>query len=286
MTQNSKQVTLLFLLGSLVSLILLSASLSNLQLQAGSPFPVADPHYTLQQTAQQQMPFHFSDSIKGLLGLILLLLMIYVPVRLILLVKIKWLLRLIQVAAVLLVLVIVLSFIEFGSLDPEGESSGMGISPPPGVPTSPLGIPPPGLVSFVAIASTLAVGLFIVRYFRRQVQQPVVDDPLLQEAQNAIEALKDGRDITNVIIRCYSQMANALEEDHGIARSSPMTTREFEDLLIARDLPAAPVHGLTNLFEKVRYGRQQLSESDEKSAVESLSEIVAFAERKLHEKDK
>ena len=39
MTQHKKQISLLLLAGALVSLILLAASLSNLQLHSGSPFP-------------------------------------------------------------------------------------------------------------------------------------------------------------------------------------------------------------------------------------------------------
>ena len=102
-----------------------------------------------------------------------------------------------------------------------------------------------------------------------------VDDPILENAQQAVDALRAGMDLRNVVIRCYFQMALALQEKHGIQLEATMTAREFERLLEYEGFPVAPVHQLTSLFEKVRYSSQDtITQADEAMALASLNAII------------
>jgi hypothetical protein len=152
-------------------------------------------------------------------------------------------------------------------------------SPSAGISTAPLGRPPGALIWFVAIGFTVAIGLLIIKIFAKRAQPSQLEDPLMQQAKNAMQAILAGKEFKNVIIHCYLQMTNALQEEFGIERGHQMTTREFEDWLEFKGLPRIPVHNLTKLFEKVRYGKQHFDQIDEKIALDSLGEILQFAER-------
>jgi hypothetical protein len=79
------------------------------------------------------------------------------------------------------------------------------------------------------------------------------------------------------------QMVRALQEEQRVERRYNMTVREFETWLEHEGFPIIPVHQLTRLFEKARYGTQRTMKEDEKAAVESLNEIIQFcrSERNL-----
>jgi hypothetical protein len=75
-------------------------------------------------------------------------------------------------------------------------------------------------------------------------------------------------------------MSDILQQERGIQRSDTMTVREFEDALTSKGFPTVPVRDLSRLFEKVRYGQQEMGEEDEMTAVESLNEIIQFCRGK------
>jgi hypothetical protein len=283
MSQETKRTSLLFLVGALIAVVLLSGSLSNLALHAGTPFPGVDTHETAPQTSSEQFPAYSLPVLPGILGLILLLLIVYVLISLISFINLKWLLRWLFRAILaltgLFVFLLILSYLNLGQT---GASEWMvEIAPASSSPiaTSPLGRPPGAFVWSVALAFLLVAGFFLIRIFRQPARSSEADDRLLQQAKSAMQALRAGDDFRSVIIRCYLQMMNTLQEEQGIERSREMTTREFRDWLEYKGLPPRPVQKLTELFEKVRYGKEPLAENDEKIALDSLSEIVAFAER-------
>ena len=283
MSQEMKHTSLRFLVGALISLVLLSGSLSNLELHPGTPFPGVNSQNIVPQATPQQIQTYSSGALPELFGLILLLLIIYVLIRLITFVNLKWLLpwlfRFILALAAFFVLLLILSSLNLG---PTGAPEWMlEIVPSPsiGISTSPLGRPPSALIWFVTIGFTLGIGLLIIRFFTKQMQVSKLEDPLVQQAKNAMKALQAGGDFRNVIVDCYLQMTNVLQEECGIERSHQMTAREFQDWLEFKGLPRIPMQNLTNLFEKVRYGKQQFDQSDEKIALDSLSEVIRFAER-------
>ncbi len=97
------------------------------------------------------------------------------------------------------------------------------------------------------------------------------------EAERALQALRTGSHLNDVIVRCYIQMSQALQKEQEIELEQTMTAREFEHLLEARGIPYAPVHQLTQLFEAARYGFRQLGQGDEQKAFECLNAILSLA---------
>ena len=279
MTQHTKRITLLLFIGTLVSLILLSASLSNMQLRAGSPFPDSGKsdeefQFYIGPTPLQSHPFII---LQGIFALIFLMLMIYVPARLIALITIKKIAQLLFILLVSLVMVIAISYIPFDL--PAGlpdDSFGISNYLPANSPGSPLGKPPQGLVLVVLIIFLLGVGLLIFKTLKLWLRPTRVKEQLLHEAETAVVAIKAGGDFRNVILHCYLQMTNILREEQKIVRRYNMTAREFEDWLESKGYPTVPVHRLTRLFEKVRYGTMPTMKEDEKTAVESLNEFIRF----------
>lgn len=279
MTQNKKLIGLLFLLGALAALVLLSTSLSNLQLRAGGPIPGGGssesnaPSFTQLTSSAVDASF----LLQGILALFFLIVVIYVSSRLVMLVDIKKIFQWLFILAGLLILIIL-----FSRITPSQPSSIpsdiSGITTPPSFdyPISPLGEPPQGLIWAVAIGFAFGMGLLIIRMFKLWPHPKQIKDQLSKEAETAVHAIKIGEDLRSVIIRCYLQMAQTLQEEQGIERSHNMTVREFEDWLGQKEFPPKPVRQLTDLFEKARYDSQPMSKVDETAAVESLNEFVRF----------
>jgi hypothetical protein len=100
------------------------------------------------------------------------------------------------------------------------------------------------------------------------------------EAKKAKADLESGRDLKDIITRCYLQMSIALKREQGIERTDSMTTGEFEYLLNAAGAPAESVRELTRLFEAVRYGNLKSKPGDEKKAIRCFDEIITHFSRK------
>ena len=101
-----------------------------------------------------------------------------------------------------------------------------------------------------------------------------------EKAQTALDDIEEAKiDFDDVIIRCYAEMSQILRIESGIQRAQAMTTHEFERELLEKGFPARPVQQLTQLFEQVRYGRQQPGYNEKGVATESLREIIDFCRR-------
>lgn len=279
MTQETKHFSLLLLYGTLISLILLSASLSNLKLRAGTPFPGEGKSGSDIRFFTDLLPTNSGSStlIKGVFSLILLFLMIYVSVRLISLITLKKILYLLFFITELLFLVILISYIPLkGSHYNTGDSSGIVTPYPMDDALAPLGKPPQALIWLVTIVFAFGAGSLIVKILKPWFYPTRIEEHVLQEAESAVDAIKGGENLRNVILRCYLQMTNVLREERRIERQYNMTVREFENWLRLDGFPSTPVQQLTGLFEKVRYDKQQTTDNDEKIAIESLNEIIQF----------
>lgn len=160
------------------------------------------------------------------------------------------------------------------SVLPRSQSAGTAtpLPLPRPVATAPLGPVPPGLVWAVGIALGLVLVLLVLRALlaRRRVDP----DPWVDEVRRARNHLASGGDVREVIIRCYSRMAGALQEERGIEREVSMTAGEFEALLSARGLPRDPVRQLTRLFEAARYSRRVPAPGEERAAISCLDAIL------------
>ncbi len=279
MIQKTNRISLILLYGALISLILLSASLSNLQLHSGTRFQGSGNSDNAFMTVKSlsSVKTHISPVLQGIIALVFLILLIYVTIRLIVFVNIKIILWSV------LIMVILLAIVYFIPRTTLSQSNGFRsefseITTPPeyNYPITPLGEPPQILIWLVIIGIGLGMSLSAIRIVKHWLDHNRVEDKLLQEAENAVSALQDGKDLRSVIMLCYMQMTRSLQEEQGIERNFTMTVREFEHWLGFMGFPTVPVHQLTRLFEKARYGNQSMNKNDEESAIESLNEIIHF----------
>jgi hypothetical protein len=161
-----------------------------------------------------------------------------------------------------------------------GVSPGVPMPPPKPVATAPLGAVPPVLIWVAAIMLAAAIALLTVRMLlARRPQDPRTWE---LEVEQARQALLDGHDLREVIIRCYRRMGEALQEERGIEREASMTTGEFEELLADKGLPREPVRQLTRLFEAARYSLWQPAAGEEQDAIRCLDAILSHV-RQLRE---
>ena len=277
--QNKKLITFLLLVGALVSLIFLSASLSNLQLHSGTPFPgrggSGDDIHSVVSIFSTQV--YSVPLLPGILAFIFLVTMFYVPVRLLSYANLRAIFRELLIVVTLLILIYLLPDVTPNqpTYVPNGSSEVTTV-PSLEYPTTPLGQPPRILILFVIFIMVLGIGLLVFVTVRRRWNTPKIEIELLKQAEDAVDALQAGMDLRNVIIRCYLQMTFAIQEAQRIERNETMTAREFEDWLEQKGFPTMPLHQLTSLFERVRYSEQLTSIEDEKIATDSLNEIIQF----------
>jgi len=280
-----KHTRLLFLAIALTSLILLAAGLSNLQLQPGTPFPIGNTSKDTIRSVPSLSPIQIYSFplLQGILALISLLLTLYVSARLIAFtfVNIKKVLPIVLTIIVLLVIVYLLPGIKPNpDLNFTGEYSQVPTPSSIDLPVAPLGDPPQPLIQFVIVGIVLACGLIAIMMMKRWWAPKKIEDELLQDAEEAVKALQNGMDFENVIIRCYLQMTRSIQKERGLERNYSMTVQEFEHWLVGIGFPTIPLQQLTSLFEKVRYGKQQINSLDEQIALQSLNEIIKFCQIK------
>jgi hypothetical protein len=276
-----KHFRLLFLTVALVSLILLAVSLSNLQLQSGSPFPGGDGSEITVQSAPSLPPtkIYSFPVLQGFLALISIFLVIYVSARLLVFVNIKKVLPFVLAIIVLLIAVYLLPNVTPVPVpNIPSEYSEAPTPSPIEYPVTPLGEPPQLLLQFVIIGIVLGGGLITFMMIKRWSAPTKIEDELLRDAKEAVNALQDGKDFKNAIIRCYLQMTHSIQKERGLERNYSMTVQEFEHWLIGIGFPTIPLQQLTSLFEKVRYGKQPIDDLDEQIAMNSLNEIIKFCQ--------
>lgn len=131
-------------------------------------------------------------------------------------------------------------------------------------------------VTLAAVLAGAVLGLlWLIARRRRSFSLP---QALAEQAQEAVDALEAGGDLSNVVIRCYAQMSKVLYDERSLMRHLAMTPREFEQVLLRMGLPAGPVHTLTRLFEEARYGGISPDAGGVEQALDSLRAIVAHCQ--------
>jgi len=281
MTSDTKRTTLAYLAGVVILTAIIAVALQRLELKPGVPLPTLSGEVVQSQSNQvsQGSPITLSNFWKAVVSLSLLAAIIYIGCRLIRDAAWSWrdALKSLAYAGGLFFLV---AFILWALLVGAGATSDPAAEPlpPPVVEQTgpPLGPLPSILIwlSGLGLAATLVgVGLWFI--FRPESRTDT--DRLTLEAERALQALKRGFDLKNVIVRCYWQMGQVLQKEQGIEMETAMTVREFERLLEARGVPHLPVHQLTQLFEMARYGHRAASAEDERHAVDALTAIVQYS---------
>ena len=110
----------------------------------------------------------------------------------------------------------------------------------------------------------------------RKVQRNMDVSPMKElgeDAQTALGRLGAGADVRSTVLRCYYEMCRVVSNRRNIRRKTSMTPREFEGLLLEVGFPESSVHGITRLFERVRYGEERLDPEEEQEATHCLQSI-------------
>ena len=132
-----------------------------------------------------------------------------------------------------------------------------------------------GISIGLAVLIVLVIA-FVAWLIYRKRKKELPHQRLVEEAQNALDALEAGGDLKNVVIRCYFEMSKIVQTEGGLQRGYEVTPHEFQTRLLEKGLPREPVSQLTRLFEEVRYGTKTPGKLEEQRASSSLTAIIQF----------
>lgn len=259
-----------------IGMILLSANLPDLQFQPGMPIPGAESSPVSDKVVgtPETYTIDIGKVPQIYLGLVFPLILIIVFVGLVKNIRFKNMMKWTAGFLFIALLCILLNQIEFASpAASTGVSQEIGVSPSFSYAVAPIGDPPAKLFGFVTILLLLGGAIFVIWLFYQTLHPSKKDDLIATEAGAALRAIEEGDDLKNTIIRCYLQMERIAREEQGIERAESATPREFEYLMATKGIPLPPIHQLTHLFEKVRYGGKVLDLQDEQAAIDCLSAI-------------
>ncbi len=276
--QNSrKHVIAALILASLIGVVVLSSGLSGLQLKPGEPFPSgALPAHTDGRGIPPPGNLGSLSIFRGVLAVVLVVLMIYVPARLISLIDLRKLVAPVAILVMLLLLALTVPDIPVGQAVYRPQGTGGGASASSGQEYAPLSRVPLPLFWLVGVALLAGAGALIVQVYRARLLQSSLADQLGEQAKQALDSLEIGADPRDVILYCYVQMSRCIENVYGLRREEHLTVREYRDRLERHGLPAMPLMNLSALFEKVRYGRRPIDPLEERQAEASLQQIISF----------
>jgi hypothetical protein len=271
MTANNKRRILIFLTLAVLAAVLLATALPQIELKLGVPLP---PQFGNQgeQTLDPASGFTISIStgVMAFIGFTLLVMTAFIFYKAFQGVHWKEILIPALVIATATMGILYLLFSMF-NVHVEKMPVMEETLPPDTFFTGPLLGPAPRSLTWLVWAGlaalVLVLGLWLLR---KPARVPVLE----REAEKAIRALRSGSDLQDVIVRCYLQMSQALQEERGIEMKQAMTAREFEGVLSEKGFPSAPVHELTRLFEIARYGQHEPGPGDEQKALDCLDAIV------------
>ncbi len=97
----------------------------------------------------------------------------------------------------------------------------------------------------------------------------------------AVLDLQKGRELSDVVLRCYRDMCAILGRK--VVLRKEMTAREFAQRLQQVGVGEKEVLRLTNLFERVRYGRHQANPDERVEAITLLQSIESQYGKVAHE---
>ncbi len=136
------------------------------------------------------------------------------------------------------------------------------------------------ITSLLVLVFGVVVVFFINRAFDRFFKPPQDMDELAEIARTALNDLSGAKSSKNVIVRCYLDMNHVVGEKRGLVRDAAATPAEFAVRLEVLGLPLDAVHGLTEVFERVRYGGRDASPEEIKEAKRCLTQILKACETK------
>lgn len=278
---------------ALLALILLSISLTGLELGSGNPFSFRRVAPSL---VDEGVSPGFMRNFLIVFRVLMILGWVLLPIYIIMLViskdERKRFLRFLATISPFIILLYILASNQASrdaaeDLTPRlfGDAASEELVPTP-IPPPEFTPPPSWVTSITTIAIALVISLLLIGIFyaiwRRSQERLKLREPLKKverQAQAALDTIRAGGDLSEAILRCYLQMVETLKEYRGIYRDQDMTPHEFEIFLGRHGVPDEPVHHLTRLFEEVRYGAIKPGRKEEQVAIASLSAIVSACQR-------
>jgi hypothetical protein len=132
----------------------------------------------------------------------------------------------------------------------------------------------------VSVLILLAVLFFLRKLYTTWMESHPGGTGSLKEiarvARASLRDLSDGRESTDVILKCYFHMSEVVADRKNLQRESDMTPGEFALRLEQSGLPGDSVRRLTRLFESVRYGGQKTGPREINEAVSCLTTILHY----------
>lgn len=284
-----ERLRVIFLLAlAAAATMLLAAGLSGLELQPGQPFPF---RFSLPALTPGSSALPGGSGFFGLLlqGLLALLIFVILPLWLLVFILSprarKEMLK--RIPGYILWIFIIYSLTRLMQrlnpiANPAEEAALWGDEIPPGAGEAARPVPPEFVVhppqwliiavTLVLLALLLGAAWYFWQRFRKQRAGPL--QRLAQEAEQALEQLDTGADLSETITRCYAQMSQVMGRQRGLHRQKAMTPREFEQVLARAGLHDEHIRRLTRLFERFRYSAGRAGEREEQEAVACLTAIV------------
>jgi len=133
--------------------------------------------------------------------------------------------------------------------------------------------PSPRWIPFLIGGVAIVVGLLLWQIFRIKRSQGGLTfrHQVIQAVSDAIKELEGEGEVSDVVLRCYRDMCKILGRK--VAMSRDLTAREFTRLLLQAGVREREVTGLTDLFERVRYGRGLSGPTEAAEALAFLKSI-------------
>lgn|GEM_PF-2518366 len=133
--------------------------------------------------------------------------------------------------------------------------------------------PSPRWIPFLMGGVAIVVGLLLWQIFRIKRSQGGLTfrHQVIQAVSDAIKELEGEGEVSDVVLRCYRDMCKILGRK--VAMSRDLTAREFTRLLLQAGVREREVTGLTDLFERVRYGRGLSGPTEAAEALAFLKSI-------------
>jgi len=287
---KSKEMRALIYLGiSLACLLIVAISISQLKLLPGVPFSLGNPPPEIAGNGGELSgEGNLVAIIRGLAALATVLLVAYIIIHMLTPEGRKRLLA--DVVALVLLFLLMNFFASAPRSTLTATQTPVESQPPAALPTVPVAkftANPPQWVDLIAIV-ILAIFLTILfinilRIALRPRQTQTVLERIARQAETALDALREGNEPKDIVLRCYYEMSQVVRERQHIQRDLATTPQEFEQTLLQQGLPGNAVRQLTDLFEQVRYGAEIAGEAEKQTAIDSLSAIIEACRNPLSE---
>lgn len=275
MSNAKKTGAIFFLILGLLAIIPLASGLSTLKLQPGQRFTLETGQDAAaeEEVVEEETPDITTAPIL-IRNTLLVFLVIFLPLSLIVALRSPELFKEVLKRDLRLFLFFLAGFFLIRQLQLQGFFNRPDLGAEEGAIVSiPDLIQNPTVLMGFAMAFVL-LGLFAFSMWKLcQRVSPLLN--VSQIAQDAIEEIQSGVDLRDVIVRCYYDMCRALQNTGRWARSKATTPSELAEQLQNAGIAGEQTARLTRLFERVRYGGQDLGKAEEQEAIECLQAIAA-----------